>query len=283
MFERLRNGWRLAGESFAVLKADKKLLVFPFLSCIACLLVMLSFAGVILGTGLLDRLGNKEDTSTKVLGFVLVFSFYLVNYFIIIFFNAALVACALVRFNGGEPTLGDGIRASMSRLPQILGWAVVSATVGMILKVIENSSEKFGKFVAGLLGMAWNALTFFVVPVLVVERVGPIEAVKRSTAMVKKTWGESLVGNFSIALVIFLWCLVAAIPLFIGIAMSGTGGMTPLFIGLGVTLALWVVIGLVSAAAHVIITAILYQYAGEKAVPKGFDPDLLERAFVRKP
>src|SRR5436309_12070400 len=96
------------------------------------------------------------------------FAFYFCTYFVIIFCNAALISCALLRFNGQNPTLGDGFRAAFARLPQIFAWALVSATVGVLLKLIEQAHEKVGEFVAGLLGTAWSILTYFVVPVMVV-------------------------------------------------------------------------------------------------------------------
>jgi hypothetical protein len=277
MFDRLRNGWRLAGESFAVLRADKKLLVFPLLSGLACILVVFSFLlPLLVSPDLRDMLKQRQIHEGVLLA--IGFAFYFINYFVIIFFNSALVACALIRFNGGEPTLGDGFRAAVSRLPQILGWALVSATVGFVLRIVEENSEKAGRFIVGLLGMAWSAMTFFVVPALVVEKLGPVAAVKRSVGLVRKAWGESLTGNFSISLIILLVALVAALPLFLGLAVGGPA----LMIGAAITLTLWVVIALVSAAVRVIITAVLYQFAAEKAVPAQFDTGTLRQAFVQK-
>src|SRR5262249_39867725 len=146
-------------------------------------------------------------------------------YFVIIFFNAALVSCALMRFNGVEPTLGDGLRAASLRLPQILLWALVSATVGMILKAIENSSEKVGQFISGILGMVWTVITYFVVPVLVVEKTGPFAAISRSTSILKKTWGESLVGGIGITLFIFLLALPGILLLFVAGAVLAMNNM----------------------------------------------------------
>src|SRR5262249_51954169 len=130
--------------------------------------------------------------------YLVLFAYYFVNYFVVIFCNSALISCAIVRFNGGEPTIADGLSASVSRLPQIHAWALVSATVGVLLKAIENANERVGEFVSALLGLAWSVLTFFVVPVLVVEKADPVTAVKRSMSILRKTWGESLVGNWGI-------------------------------------------------------------------------------------
>src|SRR5262249_51826250 len=126
---------------------------------------------------------------------VVMFAYYFCNYFVVVFCNSALISCALIRFNGGTPTVGDGLQAAASRLPQILAWALVSATVGILLKAVENVHERAGQLISGLLGLAWTVLTYFVVPVLVVEKVGPFEAIRRSMAILRKTWGEALVGQ----------------------------------------------------------------------------------------
>jgi hypothetical protein len=276
MFESLRNGWEIGKQSFGVLRANKKLLVFPLLSGIACLIVLLSFALPLANSPQAQALFNDQQAPEDPLAYVLLFAFYFVNYFVIVFFNAALVSCAILHFNGEEPTLRDGLGAAMSALPYILGWALVSATVGVILRVIESRSERVGQFVAGLLGMAWSIVTYFVVPILVVEKVGPIEAVKRSGSIMRRTWGESLSAHFGVGLIIFLLCLVALIPAVIGFLIGNTVAVVA---GLVITVVLWIVLALISAAVHTIAVAALYQYAAQRTVPQGFDAQQLEGAF----
>src|SRR6516162_6321216 len=201
MYQRLANSFALARSSWQVLRTDKKLVLFPILSGICCIVVLIAFWAPVLLAQPAFLQGQGQ-----VPGWIypLAFAFYFVNYFVIVFFNAALVSCALIRFHGGTPTVGDGLRAAFSRLPQILAWALVSATVGVLLKVIENAHEKAGEFISAILGTVWTVITYFVVPVLVVEKVGPIEAVKRSVQILKQTWGDALVGKFGIGLFILL-------------------------------------------------------------------------------
>jgi hypothetical protein len=283
MFERMARGWRLGMTAFGVLRTDKKLLVFPLLSSLALLLILASFAVPLVSSdwfkNLIDGNGqNARDAAQNVLFYLIVFAFYFCNYFVIVFFNSALVACALMRFNGEEPTLGDGFRAAFSRLPQIFAWSLVSATVGVVLKIIEDRSEKVGQFVAGLLGMAWGIMTYFVVPVLVVEKVGPIEAIKRSCAVLRKTWGESLVSNFGVGLILFVLFLLALVPLLLGIVIGGPAVIA----GLVLTVALVLLLSLISSAVHTIIIAALYQYAAQDRAPEQFDADTLQGAFSTK-
>lgn len=279
MFERMSHGWRLAQESWQVLKLDKSLLIFPLISSIACLVVLISFAVPLwntqFGQALLEE-GAAEDP----LAYVVLFLFYFVNYFVIIFFNAGLISCAILRFKGMEPTVGQGLQLAWSRLPQILGWALVSATVGLVLKLIESRSERVGQIVAGLLGMAWSATTYFVVPVIVVEKGGPITAAQRSLAILRRTWGEALTANFGIGMIVFLASLLGIVPLALG-AMAWTAGLWPLAVlGFVAGVAWFLIVSLISSAMNAIIVGALYLYAAEGKVPQHFDGQLLADAFA---
>lgn len=289
MFERAATGWQLAQQSWRVLKLDKELLVFPLLSGIACVLVMASFAVPLWSTGFVDevmqeRAANQGDGGTfhQIVGLVLLFAYYFVNYFVIVFFNSALIACAIIRFKGGDPTLRDGFSAATSLLPQIAGWAAVAATVGVVLRVIESRSEKVGQIVAGLLGMAWSAVSYFVVPVIVVERVGPIDATKRSFNILKKTWGEALVANLGVGFVIFFASLLGIVPIILGVVALATANIALGIAGIAIGIVLLLIVSLISTALHSILIGALYLYASEGTVPQQFDEDVFRHAFAPK-
>jgi hypothetical protein len=282
VFERIGYGWEMAKESWNVLRLDKELLVFPFVSGICCLLVLASFGVPLWNSEYAGVLAGDRDVMQDPIAWAILFAFYTVNYFVIVFFNSALVACALIRFRGGDPTVGDGIRASMQRLPQILAWSLVSATVGVILKAIESRSEKAGQIAAALLGAGWTIATYFVVPVLVVEQVGPFQAIQRSFSILKKTWGEAVGAHFSIRFLVFLATLAAMLPIVGGAFAIGAGHTIP-----GIVLIVCGVVGLmlvslISATLNTIILAALYLYAADGAVPAHFDDQLLRDAFVRR-
>jgi hypothetical protein len=256
---------------------DKELLVFPLLSGFACLVVLASFAVPLADSDYLRTIKDERTAPQDPVAYVILFLFYFVTYFIIVFFNAALVACAIIRFRGGDPTLADGFRGAFARLPQIFGWALVAATVGLILKIVESGSKRFGEIVAGLLGMAWSAVTYFVVPVLVVEKVGPGTAIKRSLDVLRKTWGEALTANFGIGLIVFFAILAAMIPGVLG-WLSGNGAV--MIIGVGISVVLVILISLASSAMSTIVIAALYEYATEGQSPPHFDLGALRSAFA---
>jgi len=280
MFTRIANGWELAKESFRVLRMDKELLVFPLVSGIACLLVLASFAFPLWNSPYVSLVSDEGQIPDDPVAYLILFAFYFTNYFVILFFNSGLVACAIIRFKGGDPTVADGIRASFRRLPQILSWALVSATVGVVLRVIESRSQRAGKFAAALLGAGWSIATYFVVPVLVVERTGPFDAVKRSLAVLRRTWGEALAANFGIGFIGFLASLLAIVPI-VGGGMAIGGDQAVLG---GILIAggvMWLLlVGLISSALDTILVAALYLYAGEGTVPQHFDNRLLRDAFT---
>ncbi|MEJ2684395.1 MAG: DUF6159 family protein [Candidatus Sulfobium sp.] len=271
--------WSLMGASWQVLKKDKEILVFPLISGVCCLVVLASFAIPLIASGSWQPPGGDASTGAHIVYYATLFLFYFCNYFVIVFFNAAIVACARVRMEGGNPTVSDGLRAAASLLPLIAGWALISATVGLILRVIEDRSERLGQLVAGLLGVAWTVASFLVVPVLVVEKKGPFTALKESTVLLKKTWGQQLIGNFSFGLVFFLLGIPAIVFIVLGFA-TGSGAGTIV----GVVLATVYLIGLalIQSALQAIFQAALYLYARSGQVAPGFEPEILANAMVRK-
>jgi hypothetical protein len=281
MFDRMSNSFALARSSWDVLRRDKKFVLFPILSGLGCLLVMISFAVPMAVVAIRGGIQMQANGQPPWWTYVVAFAFYFCNYFVIVFCNAALISCALMRFAGEEPTLGDGFGAAAARLPQILAWSLVSATVGMLLKAIENAHEKAGQFISFLLGTAWTVVTFFVVPVLVVEKVGPFEAIKRSVSLLKRTWGEALVGHWGLGFFTFLLMLPGLLILGLGVAlMTQIVAVGAVVLGLGILYLLGC--GAVSSALNTIFLASLYQYASYKTVPVGFDREVLEGAFTAR-
>jgi hypothetical protein len=283
MFQRIANGWELMKQSFGVLRHDKELVLFPMMSGVACLLVVASFAVPLWSMPWFRQAVEHKDIQQNPVMWALLFAFYVVSYFVIVFFNAALVSCALKRLSGENPTVGYGLSQAMNRLPQIAAWALVSGTVGFLLKMIESRSERLGSFMASLIGAGWAIATYFVVPVLVVEKVGPWDALKRSTSMVRRTWGEALVGNMGIGLVMFVATLPGIAMIMLGIVIAGaTGQMAWTIAGIAAG-AIWIVgTSLVSAAVQSILLTALYLYASEGTAPPQFDAALLQSAFGQK-
>ena len=280
MFRRIANSWELIKASAGVLRADKELIVFPIVAAIGVLIVTATFVFPMLFADFFDAVVAGDST---VLGVVVAFLFYLVQYFVIFFANSALVGAAMIRLRGGDPTLGDGFRIAFGHVGAILGYALVSATVGMILRWLSERGGIMGRIVSSLIGLAWNVATYLVVPVLVVEDIGPVEAIKRSVDLLKRTWGEQIAGNFSIGLVFGLLSLLVVllgVPAIALVAMSESVALVVLAV-LALVLAL-VFMGLINSTLSGIYTAAVYQYAVTGETGSYFRQDLVQHAFRHK-
>ena len=280
MFTRFSRSWELIKASGAVLRQDKELLLFPLFSAIATLVVSASFIVPLIVTGAFEQ-SVAPGSETPYLVFL--FLFYLVQYFIIFFFNSALVGAAMIRLDGGDPTVRDGLRIASSRVVQILGYAAIAATVGLILRIIEERAGFIGRWIAGLVGLAFTVATFLTVPILVTREVGPIEAVKESAALLKKTWGENIIGNGGMGFVFFLFYLGAIViggVFIVGAAQTGNIALIVFVIALVVLMVIG--LALVQAALQGVYSAALYRYATEGNAGESFSSSLLGEAFRPK-
>lgn len=281
MTGRIRRGREISKASLAVLKSYPRLAVFPAIAGVT-LLAMTAAVAVPIITALARNPDDAAIPAPLLTGAVLgAMIWYFGCAFVIVFCNAALIGCALATFAGGKPSVASGISTAARRVPQILGWAMLTSTVGLVFQILDAVSDKInliGQIIEGLAKGAWAVVTYFALPVLVVEGLGPISAVKRSAAILRRTWGESLTGSVGIGLRIGLF----ALPLFalIAVLASGSGGHS-LRVGLGVIAALYAVaLAVVAATLSAILRAALYDYATTGTAPGPMSPELLQSAFV---
>jgi hypothetical protein len=279
MFSKFSRSWQLVKASASVLRQDKALLVFPAVSTLAALLVAITF---ILPMVLMVPLTEvfSEDESVSIGFWIWLFVFYLTQYFVMFFFNTALVGAAMIRLEGGQPTLGAGLQVAMSRVGAIFIYAVMAATVGLILRMIEERLGFIGRMVIGLIGLAWTVATFLVVPVLVTRNVSAVEAVKESAGLLKKTWGENLIGQGGIGLVFGLIQVgLIILTLTLATVAGMSGGLVlaiPVMVAGGVLVLLT---ALIQMALSAIYAAALYRFATDQPNPQAFNAGLLQDAF----
>ena len=266
---RITRSFALVAQSYQILMQDKELMVLPLMSgaTIAVLVGSVAF-----GFGIpLDGVGRHQSSVLYVPMFLL----YVMAYAIGIFFQAALIAGATERMRGGDPTVGSALAAAWRRAGAILMWAVVAATVGMLLRSIQERAGFIGRIVVGLLGVAWSLATFFVVPVLVLEDRSIKDTFTQSASVFKKTWGETVVGGTGLgAAAVCAWLTLVLIVTL----LASTIGIAA--IGVGVAGAIFLMVFFSSLQA--VYVASLYRYATEGHGGSGFDNDLLTQAFVPK-
>ena len=277
MFETIGRSFRLAKLCLHVLAVDKELIMFPVFSSIGVLLVVLAFGGTWLGVGT-GTFGAAD--------IVLALVFYILAYFVIIFFNSALVYAAHERLAGGDPNIRSGLKGAWYRIVTIFLWAVIAGTVGLILNILAGKARESGgifglvsQIVISLLGAAWTLMTYFVVPLIVIERRPLGESFKTSLSMLKRTWGEQVAGSFGLGIAALLVFLVAAgivaLLFFILSPLGAVGVVTTIAIGV----VLIAGVALIFATMDGIYKAALYNYAATGEVPTLFPDDAIRGAF----
>lgn len=282
MFRTIGNTWQITKLSWKVLQLDRELIFFPIMGTLGAIVVGVIAAGVFAGTGTFDRLGSGE-TEFNVVDLVVTLVAYFGGLYMVIFFNAALVAAARERLEGGDPNVMSGIRAVRGMWLAILGWTIITGTVGLILQALQSMARDNAQGVmrivaiilVALLQTAWAYITFFVIPVLVVERVGPISAIRRSGRLLRQSWGEQLTASFSFFLIYLLALLIVAIPVIVLIFLWPVGAIIVGVILGGIALAS-------VAAMEGIFKAALYEWVSEGKGSEWFDQQLLSNAYALK-
>lgn len=272
---RFQNSIALAKSSWQVLRDDKHLTLLPLFSLLTTIVVSVV---VLLPIGLVARDGSGGYSGSKPLVWLLGFLGLLALTYIAVFFNAALVFAANRRFQGEPVTVSEAIHSARERSHVLLPWALLSATVSVVLRVIEQRGGILGRIIGSIAGVAWSVVTFLVLPVLVFEGLGPIAAAKRSGVLFKHTWGENLMTNAGVGIVAMVGILVGAVPLMVFLAIGGPVAV------IGIALfALWfLAVIVVSNTLTGIFQVALYRFATGTPVP-GFEPAQLQGSFRARP
>ena len=284
LISRTERSWRLIRASLAVISADGELLLLPLISGLATCALATAFIWLGTSSGTFQAMHEQGPASGMTADFyVWLFVFYVVQYSIVYFFNTALVGAALERLDGGDPTLRSALGVALRRIGPIVGYAFISATVGMLLRLVAERLGFIGRIIETSVGLAWTVATFLVVPVLAAEGIGPVEAIEKSVALLKKTWGESLIGTAGMGIVFTAITVVAAVVFMGGGSLALKSGFETLalvmFIVGGATILGTV---LLASTLSAVFQAAIYDYAMTGRPPRGFDNDLISEAFRQK-
>lgn len=285
----------MARESWRLLMKDKEVLLFPIMTALTFVTLIAIFAVVawlLVGPEYISKffISSEAEMNATVseiptyfyYGFI--FILYLISYFIFTFFSVGLTAVVYERIKGGDLTFGGGIKVSSRIVGKIFIWSLISATVGVVLGAIAERSKWLGKIVVYFLGTAWNILTFFIAPTLLLDEVSVSKSIKNSGLIFKKTWGETLITGFSLGL--FFGLLILGVFVTFGLLTTGA-------IVLGVGMALVVLLGVlfvlalvaiivVSSTLNAIFRVVLYEYARNGIVASGFTPELIMGAIKQE-
>ncbi|MEO1192194.1 MAG: DUF6159 family protein [Pseudomonadota bacterium] len=278
-FDRYRRGFLLVKQSWHVLNQDKRLLAFPILSAVCTFAVFLSFAVPIASSEKVQDFLSEQNYIVEAADFAILFLFYFLIFFVITVFNAALISCAITSLRGGKPTLIGGMKAALTRLPQILAWSLLSATVGVLLRVIESRFPLVMRLFAMFAGFLWAVASYFAVPVMVAEGLGPLGAVKRSVTIIRKTWGEALVINLGLNALFALMLFIVGLPFFV---IGPLGDNRLVLAYLACVVVFFILVALIGTTLTTIARSAIYCYAVDGKAPSGFDAQWLSTAFRQR-
>lgn len=277
--QRIARTQAIMSAAWQILREDKTLLLLPIASSVCLMVLTASFVMPVILEALTGASVSDELARVGSLSYVGMFLFYVLTYGVAISFNAALAICVLRKLEGKQSTILDGLREALSCFPQILGWAVVSATIGVVLKAIERQSGFVGSIMVRVFGVAWSVATFLVVPVLVAERKGPLEAIQESVQLLRRTWGENLLAGLGFGLLYFFWAIPGVFGFIIGAGMIASHPFLAIVI-MVLAILYFPLLGLVLSTMSTIFDVVLYRYASTGTVTPGFDRELLEASFV---
>lgn len=280
---RFKASFLLFKEAWRFLRADKELLLVPIISMLMSFVLLgLLTTIAVLVSGSTATLFSLESPLTLP-QYAYIFGVYVISAFSLSIAQAIIVHIVYVRAHGGNATLGQGFARALSIFWPLLLWSLITSTVGIILRAVSERSQLIGKIVASLLGAAWAILTFFVVPVILLEKKSPVTAVRESAKIFKQTWGETLVANVTLGLV-FLTAHLLVLGSFIGLIIFGASTQNAfVLITAIIAVIVWLILAtLVNSALQGILKTLLYIYAAENTVPENFNRELLESMLVRK-
>ncbi len=271
MFGTFERSFKLIGESFAVLRKDKELLLFPIISAVVSLLLVITFlVPLLIGMIFAGRF-------VQPLFWLVLIVLYFLVYFISVFFQGGLIAAANIRLRGGDPKFSDGIRIALKDIHRLFLWALVAATVGILISAIGRKNNMIGRIIEAILSYAWEILTFFVIPVIVLEDKGFVDSTKRSLELFRKAWGETVVGQFSIGAVFGLAGGLGFMALLASLFSGSLAIIAAVFV---IVVIYWVALAVVSSTLNGIYKAALYNYAAGRKIK--FSTNILKNAFAPK-
>ena len=262
LLDRFRTGWTLTKDSVDVIRDYPTLMVFPLLAGVTSAAFFVLFFVPLLVANLIG----------SGLEYLVLFVLYFLTTFLSTYFASALVYAANEAFHGRDPDVLDCLRAVSDRLGPILVWSVISATVSVVLKGLEDSDSAIAGILSAVFAIGWSILTFFIVPVIVFEDVSVTSMFSRSGTAFRETWGESIGAGFGITLIVGVVGIVLALA-----ALAVSVPVAAVFPGPGVLLAV-LLLGAVVAFTYLLSQTVwgiaktaLYLYAVEGSVPDRFE------------
>lgn len=264
----LRRGAHFTWMSLRALLHDPNLIVLPFLALMSMGFVwMLVFLSV-------WALGPPPQSPSSAFIYWEIFAAYLLTWIMSVYFMTAIVGATQARLSGEKPTVAEGIRVANACLPRLIPWALVAATVGVVLRLMSLRYEIAGHAVSRMFGYPWAIATVFVLPTMVFEGAGPVRGVHRSRELLHEIWGSRQTGLMGTGIVFGLLALIGFVPFLWGLLGPATAHL------IAVAVVFWLVLAVLWSVVHGILVTALYHYATESEASFGFSWQALNHPWA---
>ncbi len=278
------RSWSMFKTSWTVLKQDRELLWLAVMNFLVSLAAVLVAGLFVLVVGILSSIGSSDDSW---FGNPHVVVFFVAGLFVAVaiaianaFFHGAIVYGTFERLSGGDPTVKSAMAGARSKMRLLVLWGLTALCISWLINLIQHLLERI-RFVGWILGslveMAWNVLKFLVIPIVIVEGLGPFASLKRSRELLRSTWGDNLIGQLGLGLIGFLLVIPGALFILLFVLT----GFVPLIV-LGAVVGGIYILGVILfvSALNSVFQSVLYHYAVRGQVPSGFDSHDVSAAFA---
>ncbi|MCP4475950.1 MAG: hypothetical protein GY821_15580 [Gammaproteobacteria bacterium] len=266
------RSWELLKESYRFLNENKDLLILPIIS----LLATFTLLALMLAAGVTDALTIQPVHMAIIVGIVIFIIGYFILSFVVLLLNSALIACAAARLQGQSLSISGGIAEALKHIKSLLLWCLISVTIGQLISFIESSHRVIGRVVAMIIGFAWVLCTYFVVPMLILDDLSPVAAVKKSAHIFGKKWRGIVSATALLGLIFFvllgLWMLA--------LLHLPTQKTLLLEVGLPLLILFFITMSVVGSALNAIVRSALYLKMVRNITPQNFDHSLLDKMLI---
>jgi hypothetical protein len=276
--ERIRRSWRLAKVSVGVIGDAPKLLVLPLLAALSSMLLVVA---VVVPWTIFEA---PSPETSRIVFFALAFVVYLGLGFVASFFNACVVHAAASRFGGRPVAIGASIRFALAHWRAIFGWALVTASVGVLFRLLDELASRAGplggvliRISHAIFGATWSLIGLLAIPAMLSHGLGPIDAIRHTSKLLEKTWGEGVMLEVGLGL-IQIGLVLTGVLAIVGVFSLSPDAATMWLLG-GLALVYFVGLGVFFQLAGTIFGTALFIYADTGQLPAGYDSDLMGHAM----
>lgn len=279
MTKRIKHGGQLIQQSMQVVRHNKKLIILPLISSLIILVLMAFIIGPVIRYEKAQILLAKGQTHVVIFAYLILLLFLFVTHQIFFHFNAALTHCTNQYFKNNSVSIKEGLKAANQHFFQLYNWNSYAGTVGIFINLFQSILKKLPFYERVFCDLRWNIATYFVIPVIMLEKTGPVQTVKRSANLVRKTWGTNLRTHFGFLPLLLLARFLSLFPLIIGLI---GGSRSSIIIGTAITIIFVIIITMISSATRTILACALHRYAAEGVIAPEFSEQLIKKAFVKR-